>query len=162
MNRNKKVVFLVTSAAIAALYVIFSLPVMNFIYGPIQFRVSEALSILPYFTPAAIPGLFVGCFITNMLGSSLPDMIIGSLATLIAATLSYLLRKNKYLVPLPPIIVNALMIGPMLYFLAWSEFSLGWTIAYVALSQTIICYGIGMLLLVTLERNKVFTRLKIS
>ena len=73
-------------------------------FGPIQFRISELLCVLPYFTPAAIPGLFIGCLLANFLcGAAALDVIFGSIATLIGAVGSYLLRKNRYLVSVPPI-----------------------------------------------------------
>ena len=84
MNEMKKnQLYLVQGAMIAAIYVALTLSLMPISYGPIQFRVSEALCILPFFTPAAVPGLFVGCLLSNLLGGLVPmDVICGSLATL--------------------------------------------------------------------------------
>ena len=80
-------------------------------FGPIQFRISEALCILPYFTPAAVPGLFAGCLISNLLGGAVPmDVVFGSAATLVGAMGSYCIRRHKWLVCLPPIAANTVMI----------------------------------------------------
>ena len=107
--RNKKVLFVVQAALIAAIYVVLTyfISAFNLASGAIQVRISEALTVLPYFTPAAIPGLAIGCFLSNLLTGCLPmDVLFGSLATLIGAIGSYLLRKNKWLVPIPPIVSN--------------------------------------------------------
>lgn len=111
---NKKVLYLVHGAVIAALYVVLTMlaNALGLANYPIQVRFSEALTILPVFTPAAIPGLFLGCIISNtMTGCMLLDIIFGSLATLIGAFGTYLLRdKNKWLAPLPPIIANTIIV----------------------------------------------------
>jgi uncharacterized membrane protein len=123
MNK-KSVLYLVYSAAIAAIYVVLTLLVQPFAFGAIQFRISEALTILPFFTPAAIPGLFVGCLLANILGGAVIwDIIFGSLATLIGAIGSYLVRKNRRLVCLPPILANTLIIPWVLRY-AYGEASL--------------------------------------
>ena len=94
--KNKKVLFLVQAAMIGAIYVVLTILFQPFSFGQIQVRIAEALTILPVFTSAAIPGLFVGCLIGNILGGSiLPDIIFGSLATLIGAIFTYLLRKQN-------------------------------------------------------------------
>ena len=93
---NKKSVYLLTQgAAIAAIYIVLTLVFAPISFGPVQFRISEALCVLPFFTPAAIPGLFIGCFLSNLLaGAMTMDVIFGSLATLIGAVGSYALRRN--------------------------------------------------------------------
>ena len=110
MKKEKtiSVLFLVQSAMIAAIYVVLTIVFAPISFGQIQFRIAEALTILPAFTPAAIPGLFVGCLIGNILGGAiLPDIIVGSMATLLGAIFTYLLRnRSKWLAPLPPIIAN--------------------------------------------------------
>ena len=112
---NKKVLYLVHGAVIAALYVVLTMlaNALGLANYAIQVRFSEALTILPVFTPAAIPGLFLGCIISNtMTGCMLLDIIFGSLATLIGAFGTYLLRdKNKWLAPLPPIIANTIKLA---------------------------------------------------
>ena len=99
---NSPVLTLVYGAAIAAIYVVLTMVFLPISFGPIQFRISELLCVLPYFTPAAIPGLFIGCLLANFLGGAAAlDVIFGSIATLIGAVGSYLLRKNRYLVSVP-------------------------------------------------------------
>jgi len=135
-------------------------------FGPQQFRVSEALTILPAFTPAAIPGLFAGCLVANTMSPmGVPDLVFGSLATLAAAWLTRLaaLRLDPArrpvaraaLVPLPPVAVNALVIGAML---AWFyEMPFPVAAADVGLGQLGACYCIGVplyLLLCSLEKRK--------
>ena len=110
-NRDPKVMRITQGAAIAALYVVLTLVFAPISYGPIQVRIAEALCILPMFTPAAIPGLFIGCLIANMIGGGvILDVIFGSLATLIGAALGYLLRRNRWLVPIPAVLANALIV----------------------------------------------------
>ena len=93
---NSPVLTLVYGAAIAAIYVVLTMVFLPISFGPIQFRISELLCVLPYFTPAAIPGLFIGCLLANFLGGAAAlDVIFGSIATLIGAVGSYLLRKNR-------------------------------------------------------------------
>ena len=101
----KKINFLTQAAMIAALYVVLTLAINAFglASGAIQVRVSEALTILPYFTPAAIPGLFIGCLLSNTItGCALFDIIFGSIATLLGAVGTYLLRRHKWLAPVSP------------------------------------------------------------
>ena len=108
VNKTRNLVF---GALIAAIYVVLTLMLRPISYGPIQFRISEALCVLPYFTPAAIPGVFLGCLISNLLGGAvIMDVVFGSLATLIGAVGSWVLRKNRFLVSVPPILSNILII----------------------------------------------------
>ena len=102
-NQSGKVLFIAQAAMIAAIYVVLTLIGASFSYGEVQVRISEALTILPAFTPAAIPGVFLGCLISNILGGCiLPDIIFGSLATLVGAVFTWMLRnKSKYLAPIP-------------------------------------------------------------
>ena len=110
-NTDPKVQRLTQGAVIAALYVVLTLVFAPISFGPIQLRIAEALCILPMFTPAAIPGLFIGCMLANLIGGGvILDVIFGSLATLIGAVFGYLLRKNRWLVPLPAVIANALIV----------------------------------------------------
>lgn len=106
-KKGMSVKFITQAAVIAAIYVVLVV-IFNYIsFGPVQFRIAEALTILPYFTPAAIPGLFVGCIIANILGGAIVwDVVFGSIATLIGAIGTYLLRKHKWLAPVPPIVAN--------------------------------------------------------
>ena len=106
--KNKNLSFMTQAAMIAAIYVVLTYIFAPFSFGEVQVRISEALTILPIFTPAAIPGLFVGCLIGNILGGAiLPDIVFGSIATLIGAFFTWKLREQKPVVAtLPPIISN--------------------------------------------------------
>ena len=117
-TRNKHVLRLAQAAMIAALYIVltFIANLLGIASGAVQIRFSEALTILPYFTVSAVPGLTVGCLLANILtGCALPDIIFGTLATLLGAVFTRLLRKYKWLDPVPPILANALIIPPVLY-----------------------------------------------
>jgi uncharacterized membrane protein len=148
----KKIRFITEAAVIASIYAALTIILAPISYGMFQVRISEALTILPYLTPAAIPGLFAGCIIANIVGGNGPiDIIFGSLATLIAAFLSYKMPR-RYLVPIPPIVINAVVVGAILSFLLKLDLlvSMGW----VALGQTVACYGLGYPLLLQLEKHK--------
>ena len=111
--RNKKVLFAVQAAMIAALYVVLTYitNLLGLASGTIQVRFSEALCILPVFTPAAIPGLFIGCLISNLItGGIIWDIIFGSIATLLGALGTYFLRKKKFVYTLPPVIANIIIV----------------------------------------------------
>ncbi len=146
--KNKKVLHLVQGAAVAAIYVVLVVIFNYWSFGPIQFRIAEALTILPFFTPAAIPGLFVGCILANLLGGAIPaDIIFGSLATLLGALGSYALRKHKWLVPLPPILANTLIVPFVLKFGYGAEEAIPYMMLTVGLGEVIVCAVIGLALL---------------
>ena len=110
---NQKVLFIVHAALIAALYVVLTLlaNTLGLANYAVQIRFSEALTILPFFTPAAIPGLCIGCLLANIItGCALPDIIFGTVATLLGAVFTYMLRRYKWLAPLPPIVANTLIV----------------------------------------------------
>ena len=149
-----KLKYLLQASAIAAIYAVLTILLAPISYGPMQVRISEALTILPCFTPAAVPGLFVGCLVSNLLGPyGIIDVICGSAATLIAALLSYFLRKHKWLVPLPQVIVNGIVIGGMLHF-AYGVPGLFVCMLWVAAGQALSCYLIGMPLIKIFEKHK--------
>ncbi len=154
----RSTIFMIQAALIAAVYAALTIFLMPISYGVMQVRVSEALTVLPFFTPAAIPGLFVGCIISNMVGPyGLADMILGSGATLIASILSYLLRTKPILVPLPPIVANGLLIGGMLFYVYEVPVSLLGCILWVGLGELIACYGVGYPLLRYMKKySKIF------
>lgn len=159
--RNKKVLFVVQAALIAAIYVVLTYFISAFqlASGAIQVRISEALTVLPYFTPAAIPGLAVGCFLSNLLTGCLPmDVVFGSLATLLGAVGSYLLRRYKWLVPLPPVLSNILIVPYILANVYGAEGSIPFFMLTVGIGEVISCYVFGMILLKALlpYRNVLF------
>ncbi|MCR5593511.1 MAG: QueT transporter family protein [Saccharofermentans sp.] len=122
MNNNKKRIRLVVySGVLAALYVVLTLPVAQYAFGPIQFRLAEALTVLPIFAFGYIPGVSLGCFLANLLNPSNlgpVDIIGGTAATLIAGILSRLIgKRNKFLGIIPPVLVNGLIVGGYLPFL---------------------------------------------
>ena len=111
--RNKSVTYVVQAAVIAALYVVLTLlaNALGLSSYSIQVRFSEALCILPFFTPAAIPGLWIGCLTANLMtGAIIWDIVFGSIATLIGAVGTYLLRKHKVACTLPPVIANMVIV----------------------------------------------------
>ena len=154
--KNKKVLFLVQAAMIAAIYVVLTVLFAPFSFGEIQVRIAEALTILPVFTPAAIPGLFVGCIIGNIFGGSiLPDIIFGSLATLIGAVFTYLLRKQtKYLAPLPPILSNVLIIPFVLRYAYGINLPVPFLMMTIGIGEVISCGVLGMIVYASLDKYK--------
>lgn len=147
--------FLAQAAIIAALYAALTVAIMPASYGVMQFRVSEALTILPAFTPAAIPGLFIGCIVANIVSPvGLVDVLVGSAATLIAAVLSYMLRDHRILVPLPPVISNAVLVGIELYYFYNVNFSLPACMFWVGLGEAAACYILGYPLSLFLEKHR--------
>lgn len=151
-KESKVIQYWSRAAMIAAIYAVLTLLFAPISYGMIQVRISEMLMVLPFFTPAAIPGLFVGCLIANIFGGyGVLDIVFGSLATLLSA---FLVAKidNKFLVPLPPVIVNALVVGFVLHLVLEIPFYL--TAFWVGVGQLIACYGLGLPLLLLLEKRR--------
>lgn len=143
---------MVQAALIGAIYATITIAFAPISYGQLQVRVSEALTILPFFTPAAIPGLFIGVIVANIYGGQgMIDIVLGSLATLIAALLSHRLPR-KWMVPIPPIVINAIVVGFILNYLY--QVPLAAAMGWVALGQTIACYGLGYPLMSVLEKHK--------
>ncbi len=157
MKKNSKALFIAHAAIIAALYVVLTLcaNALGLANYAIQVRFSEALTILPYFTPAAIWGLFVGCILSNLLTGCVPlDIIAGSFATLLGAIFTYKLRKWKYLTPLPPIIFNMLIVPPVLSYVYHFEGTIYYFIITVGIGEIISCGILGIMLLLLLEKYK--------
>ena len=155
MNRNLR--FLCRGALVAALYVVLTwlCALVGLDKGVIQMRLSEALCVLPAFTGAAVPGLFVSCLLANLLtGSALPDIVFGSLATLIGALGAYLLRRHKWLVPLPTVLANMLIIPFVLRFAYGAEGTIPYFMLTVGAGEVISAYICGMLLYAALVRQK--------
>lgn len=154
--KNKSILFLTQAAIIAALYVVFTLiaSALGLASMQVQVRFSEALTILPYFTPAAIPGVFIGCLLSNLLaGGALLDIIFGSLTTLLAAFGTYLLRRYKWLAPVPPIAANTLVI-PFVIKAAYGVGPIWLSFITVGAGEIISAGILGMLLLFTLDKYK--------
>ncbi|SDY49336.1 QueT transporter family protein [Tindallia californiensis] len=147
---NKKTRFMVHAALLAAIYVVITIAFAPISYGPIQIRISEMLTVLPFFTPAAIPGLFIGALIANAYGGlGIIDVVVGSSATLIAALITFKM-KRKMFAPLPPVLVNAVIIGAMLSYLF--QLPLLPTMIYVGLGQVVACYGLGYPFMMAIEK----------
>ena len=146
--KNKKVLFLTQAAMIAAIYVVLTIVFQPFSFGQIQVRIAEALTILPMFTPAAIPGLYIGCIIGNILGGSiLPDIIWGSFATLIGAVFTYLLRKqSRYLAILPPIISNTVIVPLVLRYAYGIVLPIPLMMLTVGIGEVISCGVLGIVI----------------
>lgn len=153
--KTKKIMFLTHAALIAALYVVLTMiaNAMGLANYVIQIRFSEALTILPYFTPAAVPGLFAGCLLSNLLtGCAIPDIIFGSIATLLGALGTLYLRKSKWLAPIPPIVANTLIIPFILAYVYRSEGTIPYFMITVGIGEIISCGIFGILLLNILQK----------
>ena len=153
---NEKTVYFLTHAAmIAAIYVVLTTVFAPVSFGPIQFRISEALCILPFFTPAAVPGVFIGCLLSNLLCGAAPlDVVFGSLATLIGAVGSCILRDRKWLVCVPPILSNTVIIPWVLRYAYGSADLIPFAMVTVGIGEILAIGVLGNLLMVTLERYK--------
>lgn len=158
MRLKKAVKFMSRAALIGAIYAVLTLVLYPMSYGAVQFRFSEALTLLPMIFPEAIPGLFVGCIISNLLSPNIVilDVIFGSLATLAAAAWTSRI-KSVWLAPLPPAICNALIVGAVI---AYSEVGFGagfltaflFNMATVGFGELVVCYIIGVPLMMALRK----------
>lgn len=170
MKNTRTLRRLTEGAMIAAIYAVLTFLLWQFSSLQIQVRVSEALCILPLFTPSAVPGLTVGCLIANLLGGNIWDAIFGTLATMLAALTTYAIGKCKgkwvkWLAPLPSVVFNALIIPFVLYFaygfVTFGETEGMWIVLAlnalsVAIGQIIACYGLGLPLYAMLKRIRIF------
>ncbi len=154
--KNKSVLFIAQAGLIAALYVTLTYVFSAISFGQIQIRISEALTILPMFTPAAVPGLFIGCIIGNTIsGAVLPDIIFGSLATLAGAYFTGRLRKHPpYIGCLPPIIANTTVVP----FILRNAYGIDLPIPFMALTvgagEVIGCGVLGCILYYGLVKHE--------
>ena len=158
--RKISVLFVTQAAVIAAMYVVltFVSSSMGLASGEIQIRLSEMLVILPAFTPAAIPGLFLGCLLSNLLtGCTVIDIVFGSLATLVAALLSYQLRNHKYplLVTVPPVVANMIVVPFILKFSYGVPLPIPVMMATVGIGEVISCMVLGSVLYFALDKRRV-------
>ncbi len=145
VNKRITAKMLARGAMTAAIYAALTVYFTPISYGPLQVRISEALTVLPFLWPETIMGLFAGCITANFVGGlGLWDIGLGSLATLFAAWLTSRTTR-PYLAPLPPVLVNGVIVGSYLSVLysmpRWT------TMAYVATGQIIACYLLGFPLL---------------
>lgn len=152
--KEKKTLFMTQAAMIAAVYVVLTVVFAPIAFGQVQIRIAEALTILPLFTPAAIPGLFIGCLIGNIVGGAvLPDIIFGSLATLIGAIFTYLLRnQSKYLAPLPPIIANIIVVPLVLRYAYGVLLPIPFMMLTVGIGEVVSCGVLGIIVYTALQR----------
>lgn len=170
MRTQRSVLYLAQGAAIAAIYFVLTYALAPISSGLFQCRIAEALCVLPCFTPAAVPGLFLGCLIANLLAGSLPiDVALGSLATLISAALTYWIGKRlsrvaqrvlaqrelamRVLAPLPAVVCNAVIVGWVLAY-AYGVAPYGTCALYVGAGQAVACYALGVPLMMVLERYR--------
>ncbi|MBO4456881.1 MAG: QueT transporter family protein [Butyrivibrio sp.] len=177
--RNTKTFFIVEAAIIAALYIVLTYlaDTLGLASHAIQVRFSEALTILPFFTPAAIPGLYVGCLLSNIIfGCALPDIIFGSLATLVGAIGTYYIahgtkkptdprfitanKIKQFLCTLPPVIANVIVVPPILLYVYQLEGTLPFFMLTVGIGEIISCILLGLILLNCLfpYKNKIFIK----
>lgn len=154
--KNKGTQFLTEAAAIGAIYVVLTLLLAPLSFGEVQIRFSEALTILPFFTPAAIPGLFIGCIIANLLGGAIPvDIIFGSIPTLIGAVFTYKLRNsNRFLAPIPPIAANAIIVPFVLRFGYGVNLPIPLMMLTVGIGEVVSCAIVGLILQTALLKYK--------
>ena len=154
--KKSKTLYLCQAALVAALYVVLTYVARLFGLdsGVIQLRFSEALCILPIFLPAAIPGLYVGCLISNILvGAIWMDILVGPIATLIGALGTYALRRHVWLAPLPPILANTLLIPPVLAFGYGVEQAIPFLMLTVGIGEILSVYLCGMLLYFAIRKR---------
>ena len=160
---DKRIRYLTQGAVIAAIYVVLCQIFAPISFRDVQVRIAEGLTILPYFTPAAIPGLFIGCLLGNLLGGAIPvDVIFGSLATLIGALGTWAIgnwirrhqRSNasKYWLPMPPIVANTVIIPLILYYGYGINIPIPIQMATVGLGEVLSCGVIGMIFQFALEK----------
>ena len=164
MKQQQKSIFLAQSGVIAALYIALTVLLQPIGFGTVQCRLSEMLTILPIYMPAAVPGLAVGCFLSNLIGLSSGlnpagawDLLFGTGATLLAALLTYRLRNVRWLklplaATLPPVIINAVIVGAELY-VVYGGFPLYLHMALVGAGQLVSCTFGGVLLALMIEKS---------
>lgn len=156
---NKRVVLVTHGAMIAALYIALTYLANAFglASGAIQVRLSEALTVLPFFTPAAVPGLFIGCIISNLLtGCVALDTVFGSLATLLGALGTRCLAKKRLLAPVFPILANTAVIPFLLRYVYDIPGSLGYFFLTVFVGEVISCGILGSILSGIVQKTKAF------
>ena len=159
-NRRERLLNMAQGALIAALYATLTVIFAPISFGTVQVRIAEALTILPMFTSAAIPGLFIGCIIANLFGGAIIwDVIFGSLATLIGAAGGYRLRNSRWLVPIPTIIANGIIVPFVLKYGYGMDMPIILMMLYVSVGEIIGCYVLGeMLASALLKHGKILQK----
>lgn len=168
MLKKPKTLTIAYAALIAALYAAatYVSAAAGLAYGPVQFRLSEALTVLPVLTPAAVPGLIIGCIAANIRSPyGIVDIVLGTLATGFAAVSTRALRhirwrKIPWLAPLPPVVFNALIVGAEITLLAPGKAGIAAfaaNAAWIGLGEFVMCYALGLPLHAALDRTKLFT-----
>lgn len=150
------------SAVIAALYAALTLGFQAISYGAVQFRISEAMTLLPALFPEAVPGLAVGCLISNLfnpMGATVYDVVFGTLATLLAAVLTQRIRGSIWLRALPPVVCNAVIIGLVLTY-GYGVDLLWMNILTVGIGEAAVCYVLGVPLVRVLEKQPLLQKWK--
>ena len=154
---------LAISGVLAALYVALTLSTASFAYGPIQFRIADALCVIPFFAPYTSVGLFIGCLIANIFSTvSALDIVIGSAATLLGCVATAKL-KNKWLTPIPTIVSNAVLVGAMLAYVYTPDAFLQGFItmgAQVAAGEIAVMLALGLPLTLWLEKSRLKTQIQ--
>lgn len=170
MKYNKKVYYIVSGALIAAIYTLLSFLFAPISFGPIQFRVSEVLCILPLFTPVAIPGLTIGCLLSNLIGvtmgqTAIWDLLFGTAATFLASIATYGIGKSRrrflhyIFAPLPAVLFNGILIGWEIT-LFFSQSSLLWiNVTMIMFGEFGVCYLLGIPLMILFYKNQFFHKL---
>lgn len=147
----KKTVFFITrSAVVAAIYFALATALQPISFGQVQFRLSEALVLLPIFMPEAIIGVTLGCFLSNFFYSTMYDVIFGTIATALAAVLTCLLRRTKFLYVLPPLFLNAVLV-PLIWVVDGSDAAYMLNFALILASEVIVVCVIGLPLTLALK-----------
>ena len=168
--RDKKVLYITQAAVIAALYVVLTVLFAPISFKEVQVRISEMLTVLPFFTPAAVPGLFVGCIIANMLGGAIPlDIVCGSLATLAGACGTWAVRKaarkktadgsrmtalTRTAATLPPVIANIIVVPLVLYYGYGVNLPIPLQMVTVGIGEIVSCTLLGGILMTVLEKYR--------
>ena len=154
--KNKNLLFMTQAAMIAAIYVALTYLFAPISFSEIQIRIAEALTILPVFTPAAVPGLFIGCLIGNTVsGALLPDIVCGSLTTLIGAFFTWKLRNaHPFLAPVPPIVANTLVVPFVLKYAYLVDLPIPLMMLTVCIGEILSCGVLGLIFYYALRPHK--------
>jgi len=160
--QNNSTKALTRAAMIAAIYCVLTLMFQPISYGPVQFRISEALTLLPMLTANAVPGLFIGCLLANLLGGAMwYDVVFGSVATLLAAICTRRLRSIPAAAAAMPVLFNGVIVGPVVYFAyskapggAFSLFLLLKDIGSVAFGEAVVCFVLGLAMVGAITRTR--------